>query len=177
MAKAEDIYPRRAAGNLRLASGDPELELAELVFTITRHTSASGSELRLSRIGNLDLEATPPTFQVTGDTTKNAVRPRLIPLDPIAEKAFRRVVDRANRRGAHFPEHFLFPFRVNPNTWDPTRPASRGWLRKQSATLRERTGIKHLRPHLWRHQLCTEMLEQGIAPETVRGVMGWVSKG
>jgi hypothetical protein len=41
--------------------------------------------------------------------------------------------------------------------------------------LRELTGIKHLRPHAWRHQLCTEMLEQGVPAETVRGIMGWVS--
>lgn len=158
------------------ASGDPELELAELAFTITRNTSASGTELRLARIEQLDLEATPPTFQVTADTTKNLIRPRLLPLNPAAERAFRRVLERANRLGAHFPQHFLFPKRLNPCTYDPTQPASKSWLRHQTRHLRERTGIKHIQPHAWRHQLCTEMLEQGVPAETVRGAMGWVSE-
>jgi hypothetical protein len=88
-----------------------------------------------------------PTYQVTGDTTKNDIRPRLLPLDPVAEKAFRRALERANRLGAHRDDHFLFPLRVNRCTWDPTKPASRSWLRKQYVRLRELTGIKHLRPH------------------------------
>jgi integrase len=158
-----------------VASESSDFELAEIVFTITRHTSACGSELRLSRIRNLNLDSTPPTFQVTGDTTKNDIRPRLLPLDPAAEKAFRRALERANRLGAHRDDDFLFPLRVNRCTWDPTKPASRSWLRKQYVRLRELTGIKHLRPHAWRHQLCTEMLEQGVPVENVRGVMGWVS--
>jgi integrase len=158
------------------AKDDPGLELAELVFTITRWTSASGSELRLARLKQLSLQSNPPTFEVTGDTTKNDIRPRLIPLEPEAEDAFRRAQERAYRLGAHRDDHFIFPFRVNPNTWDPTRPASRGWLRKQSAALRALTGIKHLSPHKWRHQLCTELLELGKTRDEVIAIMGWCSE-
>jgi integrase len=155
---------------------DPNLELADIVFAITRLTSASGVELRLARLRQLCLTSHPPTFDITADTTKNAVRPRLIPLLPEAEDAFRRAQERAYRLGAHRDDHFLFPFRVNRNTWDPTRPASKSWLRKQTAALREQTGIKHLRPHAWRHQLCTEMLEQGRTRDDVVAIMGWVSE-
>lgn len=158
------------------AKDDPGLELAELVFTITRHTSASGSELRLARLRQLNLDRNPPTFEVTGDTTKNTIRPRLIPLLEEPEEAFRRAQERAYRLGAHRAEHFLFPFRVNRNTWDATRPASRGWLRKQSASLRKLTGIKHLTPHKWRHQLATEMFEAGKTRDEVIAIMGWASE-
>lgn len=158
------------------AKDDPDLELAQIVFTITRNTSASGSELRLARIGNLDLNSRPPMFRVTGDTTKNTVRPRLIPLTKDAEQAFRRAMMRAGRMGAFLPTHFLFPFTVNRCTYDPNRPASRSWLRHQTRQLRKVTGIEHIQPHAWRHQLCTEMLEQGVPEETVKGIMGWVSE-
>jgi integrase len=158
------------------AKDDPNLELAEIVFTITRNTSASGCELRLSRLDSLDLDGERPTVRITGDVTKNDVRPRIIPLNADALGAFRRAVDRAARLGSHLPNHYLFPFRVNRALWDPNRPASRSWLRKQVTQLRERTGIKHIKPHTWRHQLCTEMLEQGVPEETVKGVMGWCSR-
>lgn len=158
------------------AKDDPNLELANIVFTITRNTSASGSELRLARLGQVEINLHPPRFRITGDTTKNDIRPRLIPLDEEAEQAFRAALDRAHRLGSHKSDHFLFPLRVNPSTYDPTRPASRSWLRKQTVLLRQRTGVEHLNPHGWRHQLCTEMLEEGQPVETVRAVFGWVSE-
>ena len=55
-------------------------------------------------------------------------------------------------------------------------PASKSWLRHQTRVLRERSGIKNLNPQVWRHQLCTEMLEQGVPAENVIGVMGRVSE-
>lgn len=174
------------------AQSDPDFELADIVFTITRNTSACGSELRLSRIQNVHLETSPPTFEVTGDTTKNTVRPRVLPLNAAAEEAFRKALKRANRLGAHRPENFLFPLRLNLITrsssnrdddrkenrwkWDPMRPASRSWLRKQTHRLRQLTGVQHLRPHAWRHQICTELLERGAPSQSVKSIMGWCSE-
>jgi integrase len=158
------------------AKSDPDLELADIVFTITRNTSVSGCELRLARLQNIHFEPIDrPTFEVTGDTTKNTIRPRVIPLNAAAEDAFRRAVNRANKLAAFKPEHFIFPFRVNPATWDPQRPASKSWLSTQTKNLRQLTGIEHLRPHAWRHQICTELLEEGAAPESAKAIMGWCS--
>jgi integrase len=108
--------------------------------------------------------------------TKNDIRPRIIPLTADALEAFKQAMERAAKLGSHLPGHYIFPFRVNKAKWDPNRPASKSWLRKQTERLRERTGIKHIKPHTWRHQLCTEMLEQGVPEETVKGVMGWCSR-
>jgi integrase len=104
------------------------------------------------------------------------VVPRLIPLNVEAQAAFRRAIERANKLGVRYREQFVFPYRVDRALYDPRRPASRGWLRHQTKVLRERTGIKHLSPHTWRHQLCTEMLEQGVPTENVIGVLGRVSQ-
>lgn len=155
---------------------DPELELAEIAFTIMRNAGVGASELRRTRLRDVDLDSTPPTYHVAGDATRFDVVPRLIPLNAEAQAAFRRAIDRANRIGARYREHFVFPLRVNRALYDPTRPASKSWLRHQTRVLRERTGIKHLNPHAWRHQLCTEMLEQGVPAENVIGVLGRVSE-
>jgi integrase len=158
------------------AKSDPDLELADIVFTITRNTSISGTELRLARLQNIHFETNPPSFEVTADTTKNTIRPRVIPLNAPAEDAFRRAVNRANKLGAFKSGHHIFPFRVTRAMWDPQRPASKSWLIKQTENLRELTGIEHLRPHAWRHQICTELLEKGAPPESVKAVMGWCSE-
>jgi integrase len=158
------------------AKDDPGLELAQIVFTITRNTSASGCELRLARHRQLELGSFPPIFAVTGDTTKNTVRPRRIPLNEDAAEAFRRAIYRASRMGSHRPEHFIFPYQVNKAHWDPNRPASKSWLRNQTGKLRERTNLPKLRPHLWRHQIATEMLEAGKPRDSVIAVCGWVSE-
>jgi site-specific recombinase XerD len=104
------------------------------------------------------------------------VVPRLIPLNAEAQSALRRAIERASKLGARYREQFIFPFRVGLGHYDPTRPASKSWLRHQTKVLRERTGIKHINPQVWRHQLCTEMLEQGVPAENVIGVLGRVSE-
>lgn len=158
------------------AKDDPELEVAEIAFTIMRNAGVSPSELRRTRLRDVDLDSTPPTYHVAGDATHFDVVPRLIPLNAEAQAAFRRAIERANKLGSRYREQFLFPFSFGHGYYDPTRPASKSWLRHQTKVLRERTGIKHLNPQVWRHQLCTEMLEQGIPAENVIGVLGRVSE-
>lgn len=156
------------------AREDPNLELAEIVFSITRYTGVCGSELRLARIRQVDLENL--DFEVTGDTTKNTIRPRHVPLNATTAELFRRALNRAAKLGAYMPYHYIFPLRVNRALWDPNKPASRSWLRCQTKKLRDGTGIEYLRPHLWRHQIATEMLEKGKPPEAVKAVLGWSSE-
>jgi integrase len=155
---------------------DPEMELAEIAFTIMRNAGVASSELRRTRLRDVDLDSTPPTYLVEGDATRFDVVPRLIPLNAEAQAAFRRAIDRANKLGVRYREQFIFPLRVNRALYNPTRPASKSWLRHQTRVLRERTGINHLNPDTWRHQLCTEMLEQGVPAENVIGALGRVSE-
>lgn len=155
---------------------DPNIELADIVFRITRNTTASGCELRGLRHQNLELHADPPRIHIPPDATKNNVRPRTIPLNAAALEAFERAVARARRLGSWQPYHYVFPLRVNRALWNPLRPASKSWLRKQTRKLRERTGIDHLRPHAFRHLAVTEMLENGANETAVIAVAGWVSR-
>jgi integrase len=158
------------------SANDPNVELADIVFRITRNTTASGCELRGLRLKNLELNARPPRVHIPPDATKNDIRPRVIPLNAEALEAFQRAVERAAKLGAHLPFHYLFPFRVNRRTWNPLRPASKSWLRKQTQQMRDKTGIEHLRPHAFRHLAVTELLEAGVPEQTVIALAGWVSR-
>ena len=157
-------------------AADPSVELADIVFTITRNTTASGCELRGLRLRNVELDANPPRVSIPPDATKNDIRPRTIPLNDEAVAAFQKAVQRAERLGSTRPHNYLFPFRVNRKVWDPNRPASPSWLRKQTQKMREATGIDHLRPHAFRHLAVTELLESGAPEQTVVAVAGWVSR-
>jgi integrase len=160
----------------RALSNNPTLELANIAFTITRNTTASGCELRGLRLGSLELEADPPRIHIPIDSTKNGIRPRMIPLNPDALDACKRAIKRAKGLGSHYPEDYLFPLRIDRATSDPKRPASKSWLRKQVELLREITGIDHINPHTFRHLAVTELLEYGAAEQTVVALAGWVGR-
>ena len=158
------------------AGNDPNVELAEIVFTITRNTTASGCELRGLRLRHVELYRNPPQISIPADSVKNHIRPRVIPLNEDAYAAVQRAMDRAHRLGSHRPEHYLFPLRVNRALWNPDKPASKSWLRKQTIKLREATGIQHIRPHAFRHLAVTELLESGAPEQTVIAISGWISR-
>jgi integrase len=155
---------------------NPNLELADIALTITRNTTASGCELRGLRISSLELEADPPRIHIPPDSTKNNTRPRTIPLNVDALRACKLALERAKGMGSHYPNDYLFPFRVNRRLWNPRKQASNGWLRKQIDILREVTGIDHINPHTFRHLAVTELLEQGAPEDTVIALAGWVGR-
>ncbi|HTV07822.1 MAG TPA: tyrosine-type recombinase/integrase [Candidatus Aquilonibacter sp.] len=168
-----------------IASTRPEYELAYLVASLTNNTTASGCELRLLQIEHFNLLASPPEILIPSDRVKNNDRGRRIPLNATAAKQAERILRRAARLGAVNRDHYVFPLRTNRvkregreviYQYDPTRPASRSWLRKQFVALREEAGVPWLRPHDLRHQAITRLLETGAPDQTVMAVAGHVSR-
>jgi integrase len=150
--------------------------VANIAFTITRKTTASGCELSGLRLKHLELEADPPRIHIPPDSTKNNIRPRTIPLNAEALNALQRALERARKLGSHYPEDYLFPLRVDRATWNPKQPASKSWVHKQVEYLRYLTGINHLTPHVFRHLAVTELLERGAPEQTVVSIAGWVGR-
>ena len=162
-----------------IASRNPEFELAYWVASLTNNTSASGCELRGLKLKHIDLNATPPILYVPSDKVKNEYRARVIPLNERGEKIMRRIIDRAASLGSTQPEHYLFPLRVRTGKkpiYDPTRPASESFLRKQWNKMRIAAGFSWLRPHDLRHQIITKLLENGVPEQTVMAITGHVSR-
>lgn len=161
---------------------NPEVALATWVATITANTSASGCELRGMRLKHLILreptldksgvDRTPSLIVIPREATKNDERPRRIPLNVAAKLAFMHCLDRAYRLGSCREDDYLFPFREKKNKYDPTRPASKWWLRNNWNKLRETAEMPDVRPHDMRHLFITRMLESGQDEQTVQELAG-----
>jgi integrase len=153
---------------------DPQARLAYLVALLTNNTTASGSELRYVQLKHIFLRAGGEISEIyiPPEGCKNEVRPRKIALNRTAKWAVGQLYARALGLGSANPDDFLFPFWLKRNQYDPTRPASKTFLRKSWARLRLITGQPQLCPHDLRHHCVTRMLEEGVDPETVRSIAG-----
>lgn len=173
-----------------IGASHPEAQLAYWVACITNNTTASGSELRWLRLKHLFLRDSKEISEIyiSEEGTKNDCRPRKIALNRTAKWAVEQCYRRAIQLGSCEPDHFLFPLRCNRDKtpifsgagarlkWDPARPATKWFLRKSWAKLREATGQKNITPHNLRHQCITRLLENGAKPETVRAIAGHVTE-
>jgi integrase len=166
----EDFFSRGAS--------HPEAQLAYWVACITNNTTATGIELRGLRLKNLFLRTGKELSEIyiPEDAVKNDSRPRKITLNRTARWAVEQCYKRALTLGATEPNHFLFPFRVHRGKWDPTRRASRWFVRNSWNKLRTATGQAAVTPHKFRHQCITRLLENSVHPETVRSIAGHVTE-
>lgn len=170
----EDVF-------FKLASTNSDWALAYYVASLTNNTSASGKELRLLQLKDIDLAGEPPTLSVPRDM-KNPYRQRRIPLNGRGCIQVHRLLARARSLGSTGPEHYLFPLRERRSKlYDPTRPASASWLSyqwKKMVTEALAQGVIHFRikPHNLRHQVITKLLESGQPEEVVRAIAGHVSR-
>lgn len=155
-------------------AGDPQAQLAYQVACLTNNTTASGSELRFLRLKHLFLRPAREISEIyiPPEGVKNDSRPRKIALNRTAKWAVQQLYARALQLGSADPEDFLFPFWIHRGLYDPTRPASKTFLRKSWARLRKITGHPELCPHDLRHNCITRLLEEGNDPETVRSIAG-----
>lgn len=153
-------------------------KVAYWAVSLTSNTSAMGTELRNLQVKHVFLDHKPPKFHIPDRTAKNEWRARVIPLNATAEKQMHRIWDRAEQLARKqgfpclMPDHYLFPFTVSRNHWDVTRPASRSFLKKTFAQMREVTGIPWLQPRNFRNQLITKLFESGAPDETIISIAG-----
>jgi hypothetical protein len=97
----------------------------------------------------------------------NEFRARVVPLNAVAAKQARRIVERAKRLGAWRPEHYIFPFRLKRGSYDVAKPASPYFIRSAFRSMRETTGLDWLQPRNFRNQIITKLFESGAPDETI----------
>jgi integrase len=158
-----------------VASQNPDWQLAYCVITITANTGASGCELRNLRFDDVILDRGEPRFVISSATAKNRARGRVAVMNPTAKEAMEKCMERGRKLGSGRPDHYIFPFRTSPKHYDPRRPTTDAWLRHSFKDMTIAAGVPWLTPHCLRHQFVTEMCEKGVAPETIRGLVGHVS--
>lgn len=150
--------------------------LAYWVASLTNNTTASGKELRMLQLKDIDIESDPPLFRVPKNM-KNLNRPRTIPLNERGAEIMRRMLRRAHSLGSTQPHHYLFPFRHKNRRFEPTRPATQSWLKWQwnhliDAAMEAKVISFRIKPHNLRHQAITKLLDNGVPIETVRELAG-----
>jgi integrase len=155
-------------------ANNPQAQLAYWVACLTNNTTASGSELRFLRFKHIFLRPAGEISEIyiPPEGVKNESRPRKIALNRTAKWAVQQLYRRALGLGCSDPEDYLFPFWIHRGKYDPTRPASKTFLRKSWAALLKATGQPDLKPHDLRHHCITRLLEEGNDPETVRSIAG-----
>ena len=151
--------------------------LAYWVASLTNNTTASGKELRMMQLKDVDMNKDFPVFRVPKNM-KNPNRPREIPLNERGAEMMRRILARAYKMGATKPEHYVFPFRDRrTKRFDPTRPATQSWLKGQwnkliDDAMKARIIPFRVKPDNLRHQAITKLLDSGVPIETVRELAG-----
>lgn len=141
---------------------------------VALQTTMSTNELRGLLIGDVRLQQ--GIVQVRVKTSKNKYRIRSIPLESREVVwAFESLIWRARELGAGGPHHYLFPFRVSPTEFDPTRPMTSSGLKKRWAQVRVAAGLPWLRPYDLRHTAITRLAEAGVSISVMMSMAGHMS--
>ncbi len=127
----------------RTVASNPDWSVAYWAVSLTNNTSAMGIELRHLQMKHVFLEHEPPTIHIPDTKVKNEFRARVVPLNAVAAKQVRRIVERAKRLGAWHRDHYIFPYRLKRGSYDVTKPASAYFIRSAFRTMRKknRSGV------------------------------------
>jgi integrase len=150
-----------------LAASRPEWKLVHYVAQLAANTSCSGHELRGLRLADVDLASSPPRIHIRPESAKRRSRIRTIPLIASVSWIMQQLLERAHRLGSCLPSHYLFPLRIGPHIYDPTRQASPSFVTKPWMELKRAAGMPWLHFHGLRHTCMSGMGELGI-PRSVR---------
>ncbi|MGC2694776.1 MAG: tyrosine-type recombinase/integrase [Candidatus Angelobacter sp.] len=156
----------------RVVAGNPDWSVAYWAVSLTNNTSAMGIELRCLQLKHIHLDQEPPTMHIPDTKVKNEFRARVVPLNAMATKQVRRIMQRAQTLGAWRPDHYMFPFRVKRGTYDVSKPASPYFLRSAFRSMRKVTGLEWLQPRNFRNQVITKLFESGAPDETIMSIAG-----
>lgn len=158
---------------LRIARSNPNWEAAYLFAAISVNTSAGPKETATLRLKDVDLDQC--TIRIQPGGAKNVHRIRTIPLNDEALAAARRAIDRAHELGSSDPEHYVFPFRIHRNLFDPARHQTTfktAWNKLIGAAQ-----LPGFRMYDLRHHAITSLLENPeVSEETVEDIAGHVSR-
>ncbi len=142
---------------------NPRWATAYNLALLSANTAAGPGELLGLRFRDVFVN-NPETARICiQEHAKNKYRVREVPLNADAVAAVQALMDIARSRGCGLPDHYLVPFRIKVNLFDPTQhgkwptTAWREWI----AT----AGVKNLRPYDLRHHGLTKLAEKN--PEQV----------
>jgi integrase len=167
------LSDQQKARLIQLAADNPNWQAAYLFTLISINTSAGPKETATLRLKDIHLEER--TIYVQPGGAKNVHRVRRIPLNDEAFKGVQMALLRAQDLGAVEPEHYLFPFRLKRNKFDPARHQTTfktAWRKLIAAAQ-----IPGFRAYDLRHHAITTLLENPkVSEETAESIAGHISR-
>jgi integrase len=151
--------------------------LNELVYcysVLGIHATLSTIEERNLQIGDINLDN--GILLVRSRSAKNKYRVRTIPLTDEACWAARRLIEMAGERGSVSPQHFLFPFRMARDQFNPDKPMTVSGLKRPWNEIRMKAGVPWFPPYGLRHTGCTRFAEDGMPIHVLLSMAGHMSR-
>lgn len=156
----------------RAGASNPNWDVALCTFILSINTSCGPGEL--SHLRRMDVNWENLTFRVQPEGAKNEHRIRIIPLNATAERAMKYLWERGERLGSKQDHHYILPFRIKKNKYDPERPTGR-W-RYAWREMCARAGIRAM-PYDGRHTFITDLLSNpDVSEESCKALAGHVSE-
>jgi integrase len=140
---------------------------------VALRTALGTNEMRGLQLGDINMAQR--VVMVRSRSAKNKYRQRTVPLLDDAAWAMERLLERSRKLGSGAPQHFLFPFRLTTNFYDPTRGMGDSGLKRLWGEARDLTGIRW-RPYDTRHTACTRMAEAGVPVTVIMSYAGHFSR-
>lgn len=168
------LTPPQQAHFLSVAASKQSWELIYWFSLFSLNTTMGTGEMRGLWRRDLDLEQRIVTVRPA--SAKNKYRARTIPLNGDSLRAANMLLDRARQIGSRNPEHFVLPFRIRRNWYDPTRQMSDSGLNKQWIEVRDAADLSWFRPYDLRHTAITRFAEAGTAIQVLMDMAGHVSQ-
>ena len=166
----------------KIAQGNRSWTAAFYAGVLGANTGMRGGEIKMLRLGVIDLER--GRLVVRRRTTKTHAGARHIELNVDAAEAVTRLLLRANALGSVDPDHFLLPKNLSRiQHTNNVKESKRGYDPTQHQTdwgtawnsLRRKAGLPKLRFHDLRHTFITHMIERGISISLVQTMVGHLS--
>lgn len=158
---------------LSVATSRKEWEVVYWYSLVSLRTTCNSIEMRQLHVSDVNLYE--EILVVREESAKNQYRPRTIPLSRDALWAAGRLLDRARSLGAFSPEHYIFPFYISRDIWDPCRPMTVSGIKKRFDAVRKTAHLPSLRIHDLRHTAITRMAEAGVPIATIMDMAGHIS--
>jgi integrase len=158
---------------LDAASSSEQWKLVYCYSLVGLSTCMASNEERGLEIGGTNTRDR--IVNVKWHSAKNRTRMRTIPLNDEACWGMGWLLHRAKGLGATAPQHFVFPFRVNFNLWDPCKHMTEWAIIKKWNEVREASGLKDFSPNHLRHTACTRYAEAGMPIHVLMSYAGHIS--
>ena len=173
------LEPAEQSRWLEVARARREWNVVYLYSLVAFDTCCSTNELRLLRLGNVNLAQW--MLKVPWPAAKNRHRHREIAIeDPDTMWAINELLIRAGALCGsdpiRNPTHALFPSRRLKGPYNPLVPMSSSGLKKPWEQVRKASGLTWFRPYDTRHTGATRLAERGIPIDIIMARMGHASE-